>query len=162
MQSLLLSAWSFILPVSLLKGEIPTSPNTSGRAARVCDLHYFFDVLDSREESFQLVKRLSPTSATLHESSSCSELVRVVIESRAALDHLFRFTSARLEELKLSFCNIDSSNGYTIRPPPDSSTVVLFDASDGEFGGFSASQVGSVASVCSRSIIWIKVLFFAN
>ena len=58
----------------------------------------------------------------------------------------FLFPPALLEELKFWFCNIESFNGYSIRPPPDSSTVVFSDASDAAFGGFSASLDGTVAS----------------
>ena len=67
-------------------------------------------------------------------------------ESRSAWDHIFLFPPALLEELKFWFCNIESFNGYSIRPPPDSSTVVFSDASDAAFGGFSASLDGTVAS----------------
>ena len=70
----------------------------------------------------------------------------LAIESRSAWDHLFLFPPALLEELKFWFCNIESFNGYSIRPPPDSSTVVFSDASDAAFGGFSASLDGTVAS----------------
>ena len=63
----------------------------------------------------------------------------LAIESRSAWDHIFRFPPALLQELKFRFCNIESFNGYPIRPPPDSSTVVFSDASDAVFGGFSAS-----------------------
>ena len=37
--------------------------------ARVCGLHHLFYVLDSREASFQQVKRLWPNSAIQNESS---------------------------------------------------------------------------------------------
>ena len=60
----------------------------------------------------------------------------LAIESRSAWDHIFRFPPALLQELKFRFCNIESFNAYSIRPPPDSSTVVFSDASDAAFGGF--------------------------
>lgn len=110
-------------------------------------------------------------SAIHNESSSYRELARIAgsivsvalavgpisrlltrqmylaIESRSAWDHSFCFPSALLEELKFWFCNIESFNGFSIRPPPDSSTVFVFsDASDAAFGGFSASLDGTVAS----------------
>ena len=49
--------------------------------------------------------------------------------------------------IEFLFCNIESFNGYSIRPSPlDSSTLVFSDASDAAFGGFSASLGGTVAS----------------
>ena len=44
------------------------------------------------------------------------------------------------------YCNIDSFNGYSLRPHPDSSTVIFSDASDVGFGGFSGSLDGVTAS----------------
>ena len=70
----------------------------------------------------------------------------LAIESRSVWDHIFLFPPALLEELKFWLCNIESFNGYSIRPPPDKSTVVFSDASDAAFGGFSASLDGTVAS----------------
>ena len=70
----------------------------------------------------------------------------LAIESRSAWDHTLRFSPALLEELRFWYHNIDSFNGYSLRPPPDSSTVIFSDASDVAFGGFSASLDGVVAS----------------
>ena len=70
----------------------------------------------------------------------------LAIESRSAWDHTLRFPTALLEELRFWYRNIDSFNGYTLRPPPDSSTVLFSDASDVAFGGFSASLDGVTAS----------------
>ena len=70
----------------------------------------------------------------------------LAIELRSAWDHTLRFSPALLEELRFWYNNIDSFNGYSLRPPPDSSTVVFSDASDVAFGGFSASLDGVVAS----------------
>ncbi|XP_015765335.1 PREDICTED: uncharacterized protein LOC107344208 [Acropora digitifera] len=70
----------------------------------------------------------------------------LAIESRSAWDHTLHFSSALLEKLRFWYCNIDSSNGYSLRPPPVSSTVILSDASDVGFGGFSASLDGVTAS----------------
>ena len=70
----------------------------------------------------------------------------LAIESRTAWDHTLRFSPALLEELRFWYNNIDSFNGYSLRPPPDSSTVVFSDASDVAFGGFSASLDGVMAS----------------
>ena len=39
-----------------------------------------------------------------------------------------------------------SFNGYSLRPPPDTSTVIFSDASDVAFGGFSVSLDGLVAT----------------
>ena len=70
----------------------------------------------------------------------------LAIESRSAWDHTLRFSRALLEELRFWYNNIDSFNSYSLRPPPDSSTVVFADASDVAFGGFSASLDGVMAS----------------
>ena len=70
----------------------------------------------------------------------------LAIESRSAWDHTLRFSAALLEELRFWYNNIDSFNGYSLRPPPDSSTVIFSDASDVAFGGFSASLDGVMAS----------------
>ena len=60
----------------------------------------------------------------------------LAIESRSAWDHTLRFSPALLEELRFWYNNIDSFNGYSLLPPPDSSTVVFSDARDVAFGGF--------------------------
>ena len=70
----------------------------------------------------------------------------LAIESRSAWDHTLRFSPALLEELRFWYSNIDSFNGYSLRPPPDSSTVVFSDASDVAFGGFLVSLDGVTAS----------------
>ena len=64
----------------------------------------------------------------------------------SAWDHTLRFSPALLEEVRFWYNNIDSFNGYSLRPPPNSSTVVFSDASDVAFGGFSASLDGVMAS----------------
>ena len=70
----------------------------------------------------------------------------LAIESRSAWDHTLRFSPALLEELRFWYSNIDSFNGYSLRPPPDSSTVVFSDASDVAFGGFLVSLDDVTAS----------------
>ena len=70
----------------------------------------------------------------------------LAFESRSAWDHTLHFSSALLEKLRFWYCNIDSFKGYSLRPPPDSSTVIFSDASDVGFGGFSASLDGVTAS----------------
>ena len=72
----------------------------------------------------------------------------LAIESRSAWDHTLHFASALLEKLRFGYCNIDSFNGYSLWPPPDSSMVIFSDASDGfdGFDGFSASLDGVTAS----------------
>ena len=67
-------------------------------------------------------------------------------ESRSAWDHTLRFSPALLEGLRFWYSNIESFNGYSLRPPPDSSTVVFSDASDVAFGGFLVSFDGVTAS----------------
>ncbi|XP_029210831.2 uncharacterized protein LOC114974828 [Acropora millepora] len=110
------------------------------------------------------------SSAIRDKSSSCRELPKITgsiisvalavgplsplftrqlylaIEFRSAWDHTLYFSSALLEELKFWYCNIDSFNGYSLWPHPDSSTVIFSDASDLGFGGFSASLDGVTAS----------------
>ena len=70
----------------------------------------------------------------------------LAIESRSAWDHTLHFSSAPWQELRFWYSNIDSFKGYSLRPPPDSSTVIFSDASDVGFGGFSASLDGVTAS----------------
>ena len=60
----------------------------------------------------------------------------LAIESRSAWVHTLRFSPALLEQLRFWYNNIDSFNGYSLRPPLDSSTVIFSDASDVAFGGF--------------------------
>ena len=68
------------------------------------------------------------------------------IETRSAWDNTIHFSPSLLFELKFWFCNIDCFNGYSIRPPLATHTVVFSDASDVAFGGFSASLDGTVVS----------------
>ena len=68
------------------------------------------------------------------------------IETRSAWDDTIHFSPSLLIELKFWFCNIDCFNGYSIRPPLATHTVVFSDASDVAFGGFSASLDGTVIS----------------
>ena len=72
--------------------------------------------------------------------------MHLAIESRSGWDQTFRFPAALLEELKFWYSNIGSFNGYSLRPPPDTSTVIFSDASDVAFGGFSASLDGLAAT----------------
>ena len=61
----------------------------------------------------------------------------LAIESRSAWESTLHFTAAFLGELRFWYCNIDSFNSYSLRPPLDSSTVIFSDANDVGFGGFS-------------------------
>ena len=72
--------------------------------------------------------------------------IYLAIEFRSAWDHTLHFSSALLEGLRFWYCNIDSFNGYSLQPHPDSSTVIFSDARDLGFGGFSASLAGVTAS----------------
>ena len=82
----------------------------------------------------------------------------LAIKSRSAWYHILRFSAALLEELSFWYTNIDSFNGYSLRPSPDSSTVVFSDASDVTFGGFAASLDGVEASrICSRLKTLVRV-----
>ena len=68
------------------------------------------------------------------------------IETRSAWDNTIHFSPSLLLELKFWCCNIDCLNGYSIRPPLATHTVVFSDASDVAFGGFSPSLDGSIVS----------------
>ena len=68
------------------------------------------------------------------------------IETRSAWDNTIHFSPSLLIELKFWYCNIDCFNGYSIRPPLATHTVVFSDASDVALGGFSASLDGTVVS----------------
>ena len=52
------------------------------------------------------------------------------IETWSAWDNTIHFSPSLLLELKFWFCNIDCFNGYSIRPPLATHTVVFSDASD--------------------------------
>lgn len=58
-------------------------------------------------------------------------------------DSFFSQSSARAQ---IWFCNIDCFNGYSIRPPLVTYTIVFCDASDVAFGGFSTSLDGTNVS----------------
>ena len=68
------------------------------------------------------------------------------IETRSAWDNTIHFSPSLLLELKFWYCNIDCLDGYSIRPPLATHTVVFSDASFVAFGGFSASLDGTVIS----------------
>lgn len=75
--------------------------------------------------------------------------------------HVFLLTCSA-EELKFWSCNIEFFNGYSIQPPPVSSTLVFSDVSDAAFGGFSASLGGTVDSGMFTIDDLGQVLLFAN
>ena len=58
------------------------------------------------------------------------------IETRSAWDDIIHFPPSLLQELKFWYCNIDCLNGYSIRPPLATHTVVFSDASDVAFEDF--------------------------
>ena len=113
------------------------------------------------ENKFNKLKRLLD-SVLLVGSSSYRELARIAgsiisvalavgpisrlltrqmylaIETRSGWDHPLHFSPSLVEELRFWRCNVDSFNGYAIRPPVASSTIVFTDASDVSFIGFSA------------------------
>ena len=68
------------------------------------------------------------------------------IETRSARDNTIYFPPSLLLKLKFWYCNIDCLNGYSIRPPLATNTVVFSKASDVAFGGFSPSLDGTVVS----------------
>ena len=65
-------------------------------------------------------------------------------ETRSSWDSTIHFSPSLLQELKFWYCNIDCVNGYSIRPPLATHTVVFSGASDVAFGGLSASLDGTV------------------
>ena len=68
------------------------------------------------------------------------------VETRSAWDNTIHFSLSLQLELKFWCCNIDCLNGYSIRPPLATHTVVFSDASDVAFGGFSPSLDGTIVS----------------
>ena len=60
-------------------------------------------------------------------------------------------SSSLMVELKFCYLNIDSFNGYSIRPLPTSSIVLFTAASDVAFGEFSCNL-----NVFSFSCMWIR------
>ena len=86
------------------------------------------------------------------------------IETRSAWDDIIHFPPSLLQELKFWYCNIDCLNGYSIRPPLATHTVVFSDASDVAFGGFSATFILTAPSLaaCGRARISAKALRFAS
>ena len=71
----------------------------------------------------------------------CTRQMYSAIESRTGgWDHRLTLSPALLEELRFWLFNIDSFNGFVIRPPCSTSlTVIYTDASDFAFGGYSTS-----------------------
>ena len=70
----------------------------------------------------------------------------LAIESRSSWDSTHHFSAGLLEELKFWYCNIDSFNGFSIRPPISTHIVMFSDASDTAFGGYLSSQEVAAAS----------------
>ena len=118
---------------------------------KVCKLKRLLNsTIQNKSSSYRELARIAGSliSVALAVESISHLLTRqmyLAIESRSAWDHIFLFPPALLEELKFWFCNIESFNGYSIRPPLTSS-VLFSDASDAAFGGFSAFLDGTVAS----------------
>ena len=112
---------------------------------KVCKLKRLLNsTIQNKSSSYRELARIAGCiiSVALAVGSISHLLTRqmyLAIESRPAWDHIFLFPPALLEELKFWFCNIESFNGYSIRPP-------LTPTSDAAFGGFSASLDGTVAS----------------
>ena len=71
----------------------------------------------------------------------CTRQMYYAIESRTGgWDQRLMLSPALLEELTVWLFNIDSFNGFAIRPPCSTSpTVIYTDASDFAFGGYSTS-----------------------
>ncbi|XP_068715338.1 uncharacterized protein [Montipora foliosa] len=71
----------------------------------------------------------------------CTRQMYYAIESRiGGWDQCLTLSPALLEELRFWLFNIDSFNGFAIRPPCSTSpTVIYTDASDFAFGGYSTS-----------------------
>lgn len=101
--------------------------------------------------SFRELARIAGTiiSVTLAVGPISRLLTRQMyfaIEIRSAWDNTIHFSPSLLLELKFWCCNIDCLNGYSIRPPLATHTVVFSDASDVAFGGFSPSLDGTIVS----------------
>ena len=113
------------------------------------------DLLDSTIQagysSFRELVRIAGTiiSVALAVSPISRLMTRQMyfaIETRSAWDNSIHFSPSLLLELKFWYCNIDCLDGYSIRPPLATHTVVFSDASFVAFGGFSASLDGTVIS----------------
>ena len=101
--------------------------------------------------SFRELARIAGTiiSVTLAVGPISRLLTRQMyfaIETRSAWDNTIHFSPSLLLELKFWCCNIDCLNGYSIRPPLATHTVVFSDASDVAFGGFSPSLDVTIVS----------------
>ena len=86
------------------------------------------------------------------------------IETRSAWDNTIHFSPSLLLELKFWFCSIDCFDGYSIRPPLATHTVVFSDASDVAFGGFSASfrRHRCLRHVGTRAIYFMLLSYVAH
>ena len=91
---------------------------------KACKLKRLFNsVIQNKSSSYRELARIagsiiSVALAVRPISRLLTRQMYLAIESRSAWDHSFLFPPALLEELKLWFCNIESFNGYSIRPPP--------------------------------------------
>lgn len=81
-----------------------------------------------KSSSYREIARIAGSliSVALAVGPLFTQQMYLAIESRSAWDHTLQFSSALLEKLRFWYCNIDSFNGYSLRPPPDSSTVIFF------------------------------------
>ena len=96
------------------------------------------DKSSSYRELARIARSLISVALTVEPLSRLfTRQMYLAIESHLVWDHTLHFSSALLEKLTFWYCNIDSFNGYSLRPSPDSSTVIFSDASDVSFGGFS-------------------------
>jgi len=100
--------------------------------------------------SFHIPERKVPKLFHL-PSSPYRELARIagsIISVALAVGPISRLLTRQmyLAIESRSAISTRSFNGYSLRPTPDSSTVIFLDASDVAFGGFSASLDGVTAS----------------
>ena len=119
---------------------------------KVCKLKQLLNsAIQNKSSSYRELARIAGSiiSVVLAVGPISSLLTRqmyLAIECRSVWDHIFLFPPALLEELKFWFSNIEPFNGYSVRSPLDSSTVLFSDVSNAVFRGFSASLDGTVAS----------------
>ena len=78
----------------------------------------------------------------------------LAIEYRSAWDSNLHFSATLLEELRFWHCNIGLFNGCSLRPPPDSSTVIFSDANDVGLQPITTLGSYGLTQVCLPRMQW--------
>ncbi|KAK3736777.1 hypothetical protein QZH41_002389 [Actinostola sp. cb2023] len=100
--------------------------------------------IQARRATFRQLAKIAGSIISFSVSRLFTRQMYFTIESRSgAWDQTILLPLAVIEELKFWFTSLDQVNGYTIRPPLSTSTIIFTDASDVAFGGYSASLDGS-------------------